>query len=389
MKYGFPFLALIAAASCASKPKVYTPEMLELKNSSISYQGGNLSGAKLEDDIDFLKWALQRSYAGAEHLPPPQFSNLLTRLEEIKKSSSLSRSQLAAEIQKAFDAVDDAHIFVVSPRVPERRGIRKPSVGSNIYNGTPYLVKTMNVGEKKIGIVSITRFLPSQSQVWEAFKTDITNTINNSDVVIVDIRGNPGGDDARGFELAGVLYGQSAPSERVIVRKQTPESFTIYRNSLFNQIEEQKLLLKPVPENWLKRYTDMTAAIQEAKGGKYSPEQTYKKSSAILDLSLVPFRKIFILHDSGCGSSCESFLEAMEHHPRSLTVGENTAGVVHFGDVSPFQLPNSMIRIVAPIKYFTFPDKRNVEKKGYAPKIRVPAGQDAFDYVIDSLKKSD
>ena len=205
--------------------------------------------------------------------------------------------------------------------------------------------------------------------------------------MILDLRGNGGGDDTRGFELASVLYGQKSPSFRVIVTRLSPEALTIYRNTYFLKIENLKSLAPRVPEEWLRTYAKLATAIQDAKAGKVPPEETRSKSNAILDKSKIPKKKIYVLQDAGCASSCESLLETLESHPYVTTVGENTMGLIHFGDVSPFQLPNSSIRINAPIKFFKFPDNRFLEKKGYAPKIKLSPDQNAFDYVITLLKK--
>lgn len=373
--------------SCAHKSE-FKAEMLEIKKAQISYDGRILNQDKLEEDIDFTIWALQHAYAGSKYLPGSQFVNLTTQLNQIKKSPSLSRQQFARALQRAFDSVDDAHLGVSAPQIEESVSARKPSVGANIFSGkpSPYFTETVKVNNKTVGLISITKFPSSVDPIWGDFSADIKKIWQVSEALILDLRGNGGGDDTRGFELASLLYGQKSPSFRVIVTRLTPEALTIYRNTYFLKIENMKFQVGKIPEEWTRTYAKLTTVIQDAKAGKVPDEETRSKSNAVLDKSKIPKKKIYILQDAGCASSCESLLEALENHPYATTVGENTMGLIHFGDVSPFQLPNSAIRISAPIKYFKFPDNRFLEKKGYAPKIQLQPGQDAFDYVINLIK---
>lgn len=387
MKLFIVSVSAVLLASCAHKSE-FKPEMLEIKEAQILASGRPLTQIQIEEDIDFTIWALRKAYAGAVYLPEGQFKSLIQRLNEIKKSSSLSRLQLAQALQNAFDSVDDAHLGVSAPRVKDNEKTRKPSVGSNRFSGvsSPYFAETVKMANKVVGFISITKFPSNADPVWGNFSSDIKKIWQDSDALILDLRGNGGGDDTRGFELASLLYGQKSPSFRIIVTRLTPEALTIYRNTYFLQIENMKNRVGRMPEEWMRTYTKLTAVIAEAKDGKIPSEETRSKSNAVLDKAKIPMKKIYVLQDSGCASSCESLLEALEFHPYVTTVGENTMGLIHFGDVSPFQLPNSVIRISAPIKYFKFPDSRFLEKKGYTPKIRLQAGQDAFDYVANIIK---
>ena len=70
--------------------------------------------------------------------------------------------------------------------------------------------------------------------------------------------------------------------------------------------------------------------------------------------------------DQRCASSCESTIDAFEFYPQAKKVGENTAGFIHFGNVSPAILPNSKIMVQIGIK----------------PDIPLPEGTDALAHIL-------
>ncbi len=66
--------------------------------------------------------------------------------------------------------------------------------------------------------------------------------------------------------------------------------------------------------------------------------------------------------------------------------GENTAGLVHFGDTGRLVLPNSGIDILISVKYLKYRDNRFVERTGYTPDVIVTKGTDALDVALSALK---
>lgn len=93
--------------------------------------------------------------------------------------------------------------------------------------------------------------------------------------------------------------------------------------------------------------------------------------------------------DADCASSCESTTDFFEYNSLVKTVGENSAGYVHFGNNGNVILKNSGIVLQMAISYNSYKDGRFIEKKGITPKIQVPAGKDAMEFAwADYLKKT-
>ena len=100
-------------------------------------------------------------------------------------------------------------------------------------------------------------------------------------------------------------------------------------------------------------------------------------------------KPIYILIDSVCGSSCESTVDFFEYNPLVKTVGENTAGYIHFGNNGNVFLKNSGVNLQMAVSYNSYLDGRFIEKKGIVPKIAVPKGSNAMDFAwLDFIKSS-
>ena len=101
-----------------------------------------------------------------------------------------------------------------------------------------------------------------------------------------------------------------------------------------------------------------------------------------MDLTRAINFPVYVLIDRNCGSSCELTLEALEKLSYVQTIGENTTGVVQYGNVGALFLPSSHIVIRIPTQGSKYDDQRQVEKIGYTPKWKVPLGTDALEYTL-------
>ena len=101
------------------------------------------------------------------------------------------------------------------------------------------------------------------------------------------------------------------------------------------------------------------------------------------------FKKpIYILIDRKCASSCESVVEIFESHPYAKTIGENTGGFVHFGNMGFIVLPYSQIIVQMASDFWRFKDGRYIEFIGHTPEIRVKRNRDALKSAVKELRKN-
>lgn len=237
------------------------------------------------------------------------------------------------------------------------------------------------IGKKKILYISITDFPDSESDVWTGFITSVSALKKNADAIIIDLRGNSGGDDAKGMELAQLLFGH--PFEHPIIkqyRSQTPETLALAVTKIKVGMINKKKLKVQIPPYLLKEFEDSQEQYKLALSGQLPQEyiRTGKGGGKRSD-PITGFKKpIYILMDRVCASSCEFTIAAFEWNEYVKRVGENTNGTFHFSNSGMVILPNSKFKVNIPTQYSEYYDQRFIERIGFTPDVKVSAGDDAY-----------
>ncbi len=116
------------------------------------------------------------------------------------------------------------------------------------------------------------------------------------------------------------------------------------------------------------------------KNKSQNRSETTEDRNEEFDISKSIQKPIYILIDGDCASSCESTVDFFEYNTLVKTVGENTAGYIHFGNNGSVFLKNSGIQLQMAMSYNSYLDGRFIEKTGITPKIKVPKGKNAMDF---------
>ena len=347
-------------------------------NQSQDIKSELLGSSEVRSDIDELKVVLKRAYSGRRFLPDHQFDSLLRGLDSINLSQSVRT--LCEEIAGEFKNVSDNHLKAKLQRatcLPDPKKIEL--IGENEAKHSPvnWLVKGISRSEGNASLIAIKGFPNAESPAWNGFIEAVNTQVAVSDFVIIDLRGNGGGDDHWGFELSNILAGYRSKTPYSMQWKSiTPESFLIQAKlyeTLANQSRErgeETKYLDDLKESYLAKArrphtnSDWESAPWSLNDTDHKPSRNTQKP-------------IYILIDGGCGSSCESTVDAFEYNTSAVTVGQPTAGYIHFGNIGYHVLSRSGITIQIPTTYNEYRDHRFIEKTGIQPKVIVKDGQDA------------
>jgi C-terminal processing protease CtpA/Prc len=208
----------------------------------------------------------------------------------------------------------------------------------------------------------------------------VKSKLGKADLVILDMRGNGGGDDTKGYELSYLLAGSKLKTPYLPRwTSQTPESYQLFVNCFDSWIRQDLAENKPPSQYIVDLKSQYMQMRDNVLAGK-PPENQQPDDSTDFDYSKSIKKPIYILIDAHCGSSCESSTDAFEFNKLVKTVGERTAGYVHFGNNGNLFLKNSGINVQMAISYNRYFDGRFIEKVGMEPKIKVPTGSDAMDF---------
>ncbi len=236
----------------------------------------------------------------------------------------------------------------------------------------------MKNGDENILIVSIPNLGGRNDyEAWKDFiETFDQAYLENKDKwekgrIILDVRGNRGGEDKPIDHVAKRLYGNLINTyKRCEIKDTTLSNYFLHQHGAYK------------PQNYEK--DGLTAdglVIRRHFSGQTKP---------LFDETAVyyPFNKkdgfhgrIDILIDRDVGSSAESAYTSFYHHPNVRYVGENTAGMQQYTQ-GTFTAPWGGNMRVGVTK-LTYWDKEgeNIEVKGHKPDVEC-RGQDAFDVVM-------
>lgn len=347
-------------------------------------------------DIDQAIFALTNAYSGSQFLPKKEFKNLIESIQSIQ--GPISSLDLCKRIDSFMDVVSDNHLsakFNNKPCIDDTHNYQG-NVGSNFYkavNDVPWQAKLSKKKNKTALLISITGFPKATNPLWNGFIEKVKELVPKSQFVVIDMRGNGGGDDSKGFELSATLagtyikrpYGEQWNSYK-------PESYQLFVNTFEYWARIRRDEGKEVPSYIAQLKSDFIQKRDRAlkgerpslAGGEEPPGEDFIFAKSIQ-------KPIYILIDHGCASSCESTTDYFEFNPLAKTVGENTAGYIHFGNNGNVFLKNSGINLQMAVSFNSYLDGRFIEKKGITPEIPVPKGKDAMDFAwsdfLSSAKK--
>jgi hypothetical protein len=344
-----------------------------------------LSAEQVRSDLDLLLHAMREGYAGYAFLNQPETLRAFEAglLALVEQPRSMSPEALCMAIARSLDILPDAHLAVAwvdhCRARPERTG---PDVGRNLAEGGTWNWEVRAIQDVRVLVVAIRAFTFHEDRVWDGFD-EMLSVLDDVEAVIVDLRGNPGGDDWRGRELASALAGRDV-SMRVDFAgtRKTPEAFALLLNGSCGAMHMWPTRL---PEHLRERCEGLKSAYEAALAG--STPAISQAEAEVVQLDLVPpngFKgPIAVLVDHGCASSCEGTLDALRVHPNTRAFGARTGGFVSFGNGGELTLPHSQIRVRIPTTYFRFASGEAIDKVGFAPDVELGSGANALTVALD------
>jgi len=197
-------------------------------------------------------------------------------------------------------------------------------------------------------------------------------------VVILDLRGNGGGNERWPIQWIQRLTGQYAGPVFATSELESKTSLAGRANA-FAYWNSQD------PENpfYVSNLDSYTAQAQAVERGEKEPDWTFLRYP---QLPLIPNdTTIVVTTNEYVASAGEGMVMRVSQAENVMVVGENTMGCLSFGNISLHHLPNSRIEVWMPINFGLFLDQEFREEVGLTPDLWVPA-EDAVDFAAAAIR---
>ena len=322
-----------------------------------------LMAAQVRHDVSTFARCLINVYGGWPFLPDMERRRILVALKKIQDNAhdGMTAGELFEHLSPIIAKFRDNHISIRFNDKFVRTSFGKPvrDVGKNL--SLPNGVLSEMRGDVAV-IAFKTLRMQNHRAEFEEVERKMDDLLAESSALIVDLRGNGGGNSRPTDKLAYRLYGANVPSAKRAFIRVTPDAAIVHGRKMH-------------PE-WLEFPRGDAPVLLTEDIGTDIPLFEHNKAG---------YRKpIYVLIDGETGSGAEMFCTRMKPHPYVKFVGDNTAGCEVYGDVGRVCLPGSHILFVFGCVYREL-EQKNFELNGYAPDIRVPTGGDAFQVAMQDL----
>ncbi|MBC7541075.1 MAG: hypothetical protein H7281_19820 [Bacteriovorax sp.] len=357
----------------------------------------SLNSTEINQDLDFLIYSLDRGYSGSLKLPQQEYKILRQEINSLRNLKTVE--QLGNSLAKSFVKVSDNHLGVYFKKL-DNTGInfkesfierpQKNLIGPNLAGDEIWKVDSKSVDHQRISLIGITQFPNPNSELWNGFEEAIRKTLKPNDTIILDLRGNIGGDDSKGGWLANYLDGSQVELPYADpFDMNTKESFKVMANAvtIFKKNDQE---LEHSELDWINKLNGFAERAENGEKVDIRKEHAIETTEKELKTELLNYKyqhkgNIYILMDRRCGSSGESTIDFFENIPRVKKIGQNTAGYVHFGNNGFVMLPHSSIIVQLATSFNTYKDGRFIEKIGIKPDIFIESGKDALDVLLKNI----
>jgi hypothetical protein len=228
-----------------------------------------------------------------------------------------------------------------------------------------------------VPVIRVRSFSDHHADALESF-VNTASAHRGEPVLIVDVRGNGGGNEAWPIRWIRGLTGQRA--ESVFIFSELKSKTTMAgRANVFAYMYD----LYPRTASYraeAERFTQMAAAYEDETyqpswvGPRYPPMPLIPNDTTL----------ILVMNDL-VASAGEGLIMRASQAENVVLVGENTMGALTFGNAGTYRLPHSRLMVHLPINFGLYLDMAFREEQGLFPDLWVPAA-DAVNYAVAAVR---
>lgn len=294
----------------------------------------------IHEDIDFMLKTIKQVH-------PNPFS-YITRNNFYKKADSvkqtitddITRLELRQTLSSFLASINDGHTQIKFPELSDEEDNK-----SNFYkaHSDSKKINTYKKIEGNIGYLSVKDFVIDKRDFYNNVDSVFARIHNDSiDNLIIDIRNNPGGNSELADYLISCIYSKPYKANSKILIKRSEQYYTYMRGYFSWWFKPFLTFIKQINDYKL---TPIGKVYEDIKGFK-SPQYIKHRFNG----------KTYLLINENTFSTALGFATVIKDYEIGHIIGEQTTSEVNeFGDIYPFDLPNSGLWVWCSAKRYIRP----------------------------------
>jgi len=268
----------------------------------------------------------------------------------------------------------------IFPREMTANEKRELSTWKNNNNGLDF-----NQLDKETSYIKIPTFFNNDSKI-EKLVTSNDKAIRKSKYLIIDLRGNGGGNSGWSFLLPYVMTNpikQDSPLLRISkdnVQLKKSDLEYVVKNPLPAELK------KYYPDEYISTLKKIYEELPDTKNVFYAVPGLTIPVDSVLDSP----SKVALITDELCGSSTEYFFQLMKQSKKTIRYGSNSVGMMDYeGPTSTTPLPCKELILMMPVSKSSWTDKSPIDEVGFSPDIKLNISEKQWvEYIVKDLKRT-
>ena len=220
--------------------------------------------------------------------------------------------------------------------------------------------------------------LPNAPEFVQEMLTSNEEILKNTPNLIIDLRNNPGGDDAAFTTLFPYIASNPITRKGGVFRA-TDENIISLRHEL-EAIQEY-----PIYKERLSPKLQQVLQLMETKKGQFvnGPDKEFASGTAMANP-----KKVAFLVNKNTASTAEQFILEAKQSTKTIIFGENTKGLADYIEVRDWGLPCYGWRVAFSLARSPRLPQKPIDNVGITPDVKIGANEaDWVEFVKNYLKK--
>jgi C-terminal processing protease CtpA/Prc len=308
--------------------------------------------------------------------PNPYYSNTKEELYSLVDSiiqsvqADITRKELLNKLKPLLESLNDGHTSIKFPEISE--GQDNQSNFEKEHADSIEIV-TFSILNNSTGYLSIKDFVMDknvfQEEIESIFKQIQQDSLTN---LIIDVRNNPGGNSELADILTSYIYDKPYKANSRIIIKRSEQYYSYLREYFSWWFRPFLKFIKQIEEY---KNTPIGILYEDVKGNKNLIKTEYRF-----------YGKKYLLINSNTFSTALGFATVFKDYKMGEIIGEPTKSMVNeFGDIYPFDLPNSGLWVWCSAKRYIRPSG-DMTEGGLKPDIFIKdENEEILKYTIDLI----